>query len=1739
MRTIKRVFRTILGCGLSIMMVATSQAAPTLIGVPADVVAMCGTTVAVSTVTATSTCVVVAPTSALLLHYSFDSSNTTAVADDSGNGLTGTVVGATWTPAGRSGGAYSFDGNDRINVGKVIELSPTGVSEMTVSVWLKAASNALSQVPYGEMTFVGRQNSTDYRGWILKTYYGRAFMDVIASYPQISYVEGTFVCDGTWHHVAGCYRIGTNVMATKLFIDGRFVGESTRNGTHASVVPASDLWLGLRPTSMDIPLVGTLDDVRIYGRILSTQEIQAVSQALNVQFGELVYTGCPKTIVRTWSVTDSCGETAVATQTVTLVDNVPPVLSGVPVDVDRPCGAALPPWPAVTALDACSGARLVQATQEVVSAGCPGSVARRWVATDACGNSVSATQTIRFLETTNPPVLVGVPSNMTVTCGSIPAPALVTATSLCSTAIAGDMVFHFSFDQSNATAVADLSGHGRDAQVQGARWVPNGRWGGAYAFDGNDRLVVGDVANLGPMLTAMTVSAWAYVPSNSAVSEMMLVGREQEAWPYTGWSLRTYQTRPFADIIGTYPQRTMSWAPATLADDAWHHVCGVYTVGSNSLSCKLFVDGTLVDDDLRLGAYNSIATSVGLWIGARAPDVSTGMRGLLDEIRVYGRELAPHEVVALAYGAPPVVMTETVVPGCPRTVTRVWTAEDGCGQCSSATQIITVVDTRAPTLQGVPGDMTWACGATLPSPAVVSAYDDCDGQIDVTYHQVMAATGCPAVVERRWTAVDACGNGICATQLITLVEMDSRPALVGVPPDVVVPCDGIPSPALVSATSTCSAANEPDLAFLYYSFDSSNAVSVLDQSGNGRNATVVGARWVPAGYRGGAYEFDGNDRINLGQLLDLDRARTAITVSVWARIPAATAVSEMVLAAKQQEAAPYTGWSLRTYVRQAMGDVIASYPQQSLAVSSNMIADGLWHHVCGVFTRGVDQMRALVYVDGVPVADRLRAGAFGNTITPAELWLGARSPGGSMGLRGLLDEVRIYDRALVASEIGVLQRGGVPVTMDETVSGYCPSVIQRVWTATDACGRSVAATQRIVVVDHTPPRLINVPAAMSLTCGSPLPVAPVVTALDDCGKTVAVAYVQSGLGACLGSITRTWSATDLCGNSTAATQVIEFLPANTTNGLVLRYTFDEDGNVAVDSSGSGYHGVITGGAWIASSNCHGGARRFDADGWVNAGNVADLGGARTSLTVLARIRGRPTVEGMCIVGKSQDSAPYTGWALRIVEHSRMQADVIATYPQRSFSWVTNDILDGEWHVVGGVFTTGPGSLGTKAYLDGFLTDSDGWSGSHSSTAPAAPLTIAARAPGYSEKLNGMIDEIRMYDRELSAAEVAAATAEMSACSEAPASIRCIIEPDAAVLAGARWRVSSGATNAPWLNSGDSIDAPPGVFSLEFSHLPNWTTPSAMPLEIESASARVVTARYVAVGADLVPPAIVDIQPPPGSVGLAHSAVMNLFVTDNVAVAYVTVNGEIARLLNDSHYQVRISGLCGEFNDFLVKVVDTSGNVASTNVTYGQAVELELRALWAGVWQVRNPHAGDVAFQWRVVGNSESGNGVVPANSDIRFTTSTGRKTVEILVGGVVVDRANSSQSPAPDDGDERHADSDGDGMTNEEEDFAGTDSNDEASNLKLLSPPVATGAGSSGIALLSAIPDGTGVDPARIVSFASSSNHVYSLEYSADLKRWDPVLDFVRVPGVGGTLTYTNRFDAWPINFRIRATKRP
>jgi large repetitive protein len=91
------------------------------------------------------------------------------------------------------------------------------------------------------------------------------------------------------------------------------------------------------------------------------------------------------------------------------------------------------------------------------------------------------------------------------------------------------------------------------------------------------------------------------------------------------------------------------------------------------------------------------------------------------------------------------------------------------------------------------------------------------------------------------------------------------------------------------------------------------------------------------------------------------------------------------------------------------------------------------------------------------------------------------------------------------------------------------------WLATDECGNKTQIWFTFIVKDTIAPVLSGVPANVTVTDASQVPTKATPTAKDKCDSDVAIGYDEAKNG---NTITRTWIATDNCGNKSTATQII-------------------------------------------------------------------------------------------------------------------------------------------------------------------------------------------------------------------------------------------------------------------------------------------------------------------------------------------------------------------------------------------------------------------------------------------------------------------------------------------------------------------------------------------------------------------------------------------------------------------------
>jgi hypothetical protein len=197
-------------------------------------------------------------------YWKLDDASGTSATDSSGNGNTGTLTnGPTWT-TGQIGGAVDFDGtNDYIDSGTGSSLN-VGGTNLTISAWAKKTTGT-----DGVMNIVNRGQSGvgGYNFGIGVNTCGAHSMNM-SKLGVVHICVGSFPQDTNWHHVVAVW----NSSGQKIYVDGVVSGTDSNNQSFNAAYSGS-LKIGMDYDGTSSPFKGSLDEVRIYNRALSADEV--------------------------------------------------------------------------------------------------------------------------------------------------------------------------------------------------------------------------------------------------------------------------------------------------------------------------------------------------------------------------------------------------------------------------------------------------------------------------------------------------------------------------------------------------------------------------------------------------------------------------------------------------------------------------------------------------------------------------------------------------------------------------------------------------------------------------------------------------------------------------------------------------------------------------------------------------------------------------------------------------------------------------------------------------------------------------------------------------------------------------------------------------------------------------------------------------------------------------------------------------------------------------------------------------------------------------------------------------------------------------------------------------------------------------------------------------------------------------------------------------------------------------
>ena len=807
---------------------------------------------------------------------------------------------------------------------------------------------------------------------------------------------------------------------------------------------------------------------------------------------------CPGhyTITRTFTATDDCGNQSEAIQTITVEDTTAPELS-IPADYTVECSDDIA-YDEASATDNCGEVDIAEVT-ETIAGDCTGNytITRAFTATDECGNSTTATQTITVQDTTSPEFTF-VPADYTVECSD-------------------DMPMEDAMASDNC-GTTDLS--------VAAETTP-GDCAGHYTIT-RTFTAVDDCGNSNQAIQTITVVDTT-APEISGVSEVLIACEAYDV------------AEGFASATDNCGDVSLTWEDAQASGGCVLPIgqfVRVYTATDDCGNSSTFEQIlTLTDDvapvfDFVPADYTIECDQPVVYEAATAVDNCSGAE---------------------------VTVEEEILPGdCPQnyTIQRTFTATDNCDNASEAVQLITVQDTTAPELS-IPADYTVECSDDIVYDEA-SATDNC-GLVNLDEVMETMAGDCTGnyTITRAFTATDECGNSTTLTQTIT-VQDTTAPEFTSVPADYTVECsDEMPMEDAMAmdncGTTAITVVAETTAGNCTGNYTITRTFTAVDDCGNSSQAvqtitvqdttapTIEGDIEVVMScetYDASVAHATASDNCGDVTLTWVDSEASGgcvLPIGQYVRLYTATddcgnaSTFEQVLTLTDDVAPVFTevpeSYTIDCYDLPTYGDAAAE--DNCSGVSLTLEVDTVWSDCPATY----DIVRTWTAVDN---CDNESTAVQTISVVDEE---GPWFTFVPEDYTAECDEELVYEMPTAEDHCSEFS---IEVATD-TLPGPCAGnyVILREFIATDACGNVSETTQVIMVEDTTPPVFTMVPEDYTAECDAEHPMLDA-EAMDACGSVSLSLDTDIDYNGCFSSytITRTWTATDDCGNSSSATQVI-------------------------------------------------------------------------------------------------------------------------------------------------------------------------------------------------------------------------------------------------------------------------------------------------------------------------------------------------------------------------------------------------------------------------------------------------------------------------------------------------------------------------------------------------------------------------------------------------------------------------
>jgi len=233
--------------------------------------------------------------------------------------------------------------------------------------------------------------------------------------------------------------------------------------------------------------------------------------------------------------------------------------------------------------------------------------------------------------------------------------------------------------------------------------------------------------------------------------------------------------------------------------------------------------------------------------------------------------------------------------------------------------------------------------------------------------------------------------------------------------------------SVLPSSQTASVSGPGSGLVAHWTFDEGSGNTAGDSSGNNKTGTLInGPMWVEGKVGSGAVSFDGKDDSIL-TTLDLDGSKL-FSISLWVK-PNDVASTERHLFTCGQDQQIYK-----------TNDDLWYKTNRDTTVASNVLSSNTWSHVVVIF----DGATVKIYADGTLIITETKSAidSVGSCVIGS---LG--TTGTNFRFTGVLDDIRVYNRALSADEVSELY-SLYSDTVVSSANGSCGSA-SKTYTSTE------------------------------------------------------------------------------------------------------------------------------------------------------------------------------------------------------------------------------------------------------------------------------------------------------------------------------------------------------------------------------------------------------------------------------------------------------------------------------------------------------------------------------------------------------------------------------------------------------------------------------------------------------------------------------------------------------------------